>query len=643
MAWYDVNNLVNDVGSVVTAPVTGGASLAAFNSSKNPYDAAKDAASTVKSDIQGVLQGPPPTDPSKTAAGKTAQTYEQTAIDASNNFTPQATPTTGKDPAKAAALKQAQDNLAAAQAAYTASITGVAQPNPINPLAPPLAPPPAGPEGNAQQQAALAAAQKAVDTAQAAYDNSIDPRLLTTSHTVASAPTVTAPTISATPIGAIPQVSAATVDPNSAPQVSGGNYSYNPYLIDPSSIKDAVAGGASGAGVTATTIDPNAGQVAPVADIDISGSAGRQAQLQALALDKTAAEGSAPSAAQILMQQGIDQSVGSAYGLAASLQGRNPGEALRQGVTTAADLSIKSVAQSAALRATEMAEARGAFGTLASQIAAGDIQVAQSNQTKDLQVAITNANNKLDALKANQTAQLQAGIATAANATAASIATLQAQTTVAVANLNKSVAIDVANQTAANDASKSNAANALAAKTTDAVNQVNLIMQNMRNAQDANDQNAANALKAQLADAQNALAAAQSNQTALLDASKTNATNQTNVNIANTSLAQSSDQFNAQQIRGVDTQNQNASLSEQQLNQAMQLGLSGQAFNAVALGLQTQAQFAQAQAAYNAGFAQLLAAGGKIAAGAGAGGPAGAPPAASPPISYGANGSPILG
>jgi hypothetical protein len=563
----------------------------------------------VKGEIQGLIQGPPPVNPANTPAGKDARDVTNTAIDRSNNFVPGEAPQAGRDPAAQKALDDAQAALAAFQ----------------NPT--PGSPPPLPPPGMTAQQY-LAQLQNAVATAQSKLNTSIDPRLL-----VGQAPQVTATTINPTPIGPAPQTTAAQVDPNSIPTVSGGNYSYNPYLINPGSIPDAVAGSAGGASVTAKMIDPAGLQINPgdVPDIDISGTVGRQAQLKALGLAQTAAEGNAPSAAQILLQQGIDSGVGAAYGLAASTQGRNPGEALRQGVTTAADLTLKGAAQSAALRATEMAEARGLYGTLASQIAAGDIQVAQSNQTKNLQVAITNLNDKIDVLKANQQADLQAGIATASNATAASIATLQAQTQVAIANLNKSVAIDVANQTAANDASKSAAANALAAATTDATNKVSLIKQNLDNAQRANDQNAANQLAVQLEQARQQLTAAQANQTALLDASKANATNAT-----------SNQQFNAGAIRTVDLANQNAGLTEQQINNSMQLGLSGQAFNAAALGLQTQAQYQVAKSAYDAGWAQYIAGAGKIIASGGSAPPALAPPGGGMGITYGPNGSPIL-
>lgn len=573
--------------------------------------------------IRTAVQGAQPVDPNTTAAGKTAAEVGQTAIDRSNNFTPQTAPQAGRDPAAQAELDAAQKALAFYQ-------------NPT-PGAPPALPPP----GMSPEQY-LAQLQARVSTAQSKVNTSIDPRLLTTPTYAQPSPTVTAPTVTAPTIGGPTATNVAQYDPNNVPKVSG-DYSYNPYMIDPGSIKYAQAGSASGAGVSAQMIDPTGLKIdrGAVPDIDISGTVGRQAQLGALGLMKTAAEGSAPSAAQILMQQGIDSAVGSAYGLAASTQGRNPGEALRQGVTSAADLTGKAAAQSAALRATEMAEARGQYGTLASQIAAGDIQVAQSNQTKNLQVEITNLNAKIDVLKANQRADLDAGIATASNATAASIATLQAQTAVAGFNLAASVNVDIANQTSANNAMMSAKANQLKADSDNALHQVQIIQQNLANAQSANNQDAANAWSAKLEQAKLDAQVAQKNQTDLLHASETNATNATNTNTFNAGVANGTSQFNAGAIRNVDLSNQAAALSEQTINNAMQLGLSGQAFNAAALGLQTQAQYQAAKSAYDAGWAQFLQGTAKTIAGIPSV-PSGAPPALPPPVTYGANNSPIF-
>lgn len=600
--------------------------------------------------LYGDIVGGPPTNPNDTPAGQAATGVEGNVEGTNANFAPTDAPQAGADPAAQQAAADAAAKKDAADAARAAAIN-TAMNNPANQAAIKAKFPPGSGATPADVNAFLAtldpnvaaalaqsdAAQTALTQAQGAVPTSIDPRLLTSAPTVAPAPVIAAPQITGTPnVGPAPVVSAAPINPSAVPQVSGSNYAAA--IIDPNSIPNAVAGGASGAGVTATTIDPTNLKINPgdVPDIDISGSVGRQAQLQALSLDQTAATGSAPSAAQILLQQGVDQSVGSAYGLAASLQGRNPGDALRQGVQSAADLTQKSVATSAALRATEMATARGQFGDLASQIAAGDIQVAQSNQTKNLQVAITNLNDKIDVLKANQTAQLNAGIASAANATAASIATLQAQTTVAVANMNKSVTIDIANQTAQNDASKANQANALAAQTTNAINTLQTLLANQANQQNANDTNAANALAVQIEQAQEALKVAQSNQQALLAASQSNATNATNVNITQAQLDSSTGQFDANQIKSIEQGNQGATLTEQQLNNAYQLGLQGNALNAAALGVKTAADAAAAQAAYNAGYANFLLGAGKIAAGAGAGGSGGTTP------TVGANGAPII-
>lgn len=581
--------------------------------------------SDAKASVQNFIQGAPPTNPANTDAGKAAKEQQDRAAAAANNFTPTATPAAGHDPAAMAELDKAKLVLA----------------NTLNP--PPGAAPALPPPGMTREQH-IAQLQQKVTAAQTKVDSSIDPRLLTTPTYAQPAPTVSAPTITPGNVGPAAQTTAVQYDPNNIPKVNDGTttFGYNPYLIDPNSIKDAVAGSAGGASVSAKMIDPTGLSIDKnaVPDIDISGTVGRKAQLEALDLNRTAALGLAPSAAQILMQQGIDQAVGSAYGLAASTQGRNPGEALRQGVTSAADLTGKAAAQSAALRATEMAEARGQFGALASQIASGDISVAQSNQTKNLQVEITNLTSKIDILKANQRADLDAGIATASNQTAASIATLQAQTQVAIANMDKSIRVDIANQTAVNDASKTEKANELKAKSDDAQHQIDIITQNMRNAQQSNDKNAELQWSQQLEQWKGELKAAEDNQLALLRASEGNATNTRLNNEYNAGAANSSNQFNAGAIQSVDLHNQSADLSQQTINNIMQLGLSGQAFNAAALGLQTQAQYQQAKAAYDAGWAQYIQGTAKTVAGI----PSSAPPALPPPsgITYGANGSPII-
>lgn len=597
--------------------------LTSLNPLKNPLTNPIEAGRNIYSSISGG----PPQDPNTTPAGKSAAGLEGQIIGEAGNITPSPTPTSGTDPAAQAKVDAAQQKYDAAVAAAKArvSTTSVAATSdPSRPLtaggatgnAVPVPQSDAGIAASVASDPAVKAAQAELDAAKAAAATSIDPRLLTSPTTIAAPPPVVATTYNPGDLPAAPVTQVAQM-PGSVP-IADTNH-VTGAQVGPST--GVSVGSASGAGVTATTIDPTNLKINPgdVPDIDISGTVGRQAQLQALALDQTAATGSAPSAAQILMQQGIDSSVGSAYGLAASLQGRNPGEALRQGVTTAADLQAKSVAQSAALRATEMATARGQYGDLASAVTGGDIQVAQSNQTKNLQVAITNLNDKIDVLKANQTAQLQAGIASAANATAASIATLQAQKDAAIASMQDSTTRDIANQTSANNAAFQNQADDLARQKQNQDDQTRHLEDQLKAQQDANDQTSANQTQVLLEQSREKAKALSDNQQALLTASQSNATNQTTTNVTQAQLNQATGQFDASQIRGIEQGNQAATLTEQQLNQSFQLGLQGLALNAASLGVKTAADAAAAKAAYDAGYAQFIVGAGKVIAGYGGG------------------------
>ncbi len=320
---------------------------------------------------------------------------------------------------------------------------------------------------------------------------------------------VTPGSIGAAPvIGAAPSVSAPQL--GAAPQIG--------------------AGSAGGTGVTATNVATQT--AAPVADI-AAGGIGRDAQVDALGGLKDAAEGKTESAAQWLMRKGIDENVGAAYGLAASLQGRNPGIALRTGAITAKDAIAKSAADMAALRATEMQKNREAYAALGSTIAAQDLAAMQSNQSKDLTLSVTNLQEKIKVLQGNQQAQLQAGMATAANATAASIATLTAQTQTAIANLQTSTARDIANQTAQLDASKANAANAVAVQIANANNEMTALVENLHAQTAANDRNAATITAKQIAELDSRTKVLMQQQDQIYDAAKTNAANQARANEVN--------------------------------------------------------------------------------------------------------------
>lgn len=116
------------------------------------------------------------------------------------------------------------------------------------------------------------------------------------------------------------------------------------------------------------------GQAPQVAPMD------RRYSDAALAYLDTAARGAAPSAAEQLMRSGIDEAQRSALGRAATLQGSNPGMALRAGLSAGTDAVTKSAADAAALRATEMAGARDRLATAASDYYGQDLKRQQGNQ-----------------------------------------------------------------------------------------------------------------------------------------------------------------------------------------------------------------------------------------------------------------------
>lgn len=98
-------------------------------------------------------------------------------------------------------------------------------------------------------------------------------------------------------------------------------------------------------------------------------------QAGALQLSREAAMGEAPSQAAWQMQQGLDQSLAAQQAQMGSARG-NAGLALAGGNAAAnsASLMNQTYGQSAALRAGEMAQARGLYGGLSGQVRDQDLQ-----------------------------------------------------------------------------------------------------------------------------------------------------------------------------------------------------------------------------------------------------------------------------
>ena len=84
---------------------------------------------------------------------------------------------------------------------------------------------------------------------------------------------------------------------------------------------------------------------------------------QSLDLLQSAANGGQPSQAQILMNQGLQETEGAAMGMAAANNGVSPALAMRNAMLSAGQTALRGVSQNAALRATEMATARGQYAS----------------------------------------------------------------------------------------------------------------------------------------------------------------------------------------------------------------------------------------------------------------------------------------
>ncbi len=327
------------------------------------------------------------------------------------------------------------------------------------------------------------------------------------------------------------------------------------------------AGSASAGGVSAGSIDTKSNLI----DLDTDS---RRQQQSAVDLAAGAARGTAPSAAQELMKESVDRGAAAQLGAAASLQGRNPGQALRQGLAGASDVFAKSAAATGALRADEMAQARRDFLSGTQQLRGTDVDVQKANQSTVLQANL-----------GNLSADTQAKIASLQAQTQTAVATLQAQTEAGKANLAAQTQVQLANLQAQMQKAHDDASNELQAKI-------------------ASGQISLESFKATLA-ANTTLTAQEIDAQARILMS--NASNQTQTNIANTGFALDASKANAS----------NALLS-QQIDDALALGKGSQII--AALGLPADADKARilAAAAAHAGdqafLGQLLATGGTLLA-----------------------------
>lgn len=213
-----------------------------------------------------------------------------------------------------------------------------------------------------------------------------------------------------------------------------------------------------------------AGAIDPTANLVNQDTAARGQQQTAVNLAQGAAEGKAPSAAEELYKEAIGRGASTQLAAAASLQGRNPGMALRAGLAGAANVNLQSSATLAAQRAQEMAQARQDFLSGAGALRSGDTTVAQGNQNEILQANMSNLSADTQTKLGNLNAELETLKANLQAATAAGQSNLAADTQTKIANLNAQ--LDVAKQDAINEleAAGKNATNTLSGMQTNATN-----------------------------------------------------------------------------------------------------------------------------------------------------------------------------
>ncbi len=119
------------------------------------------------------------------------------------------------------------------------------------------------------------------------------------------------------------------------------------------------------------------GASAPTVD-NSQGDQTRQSQQNALGMMQQAAQGSAPSAAAQMMQQGNNQAVANQLAMAAGARGAGAmAGAQQQAMGNASNMSTQNQNNMGVLRAQEMAQARGAYGNMATGMRGQDQGQAQ--------------------------------------------------------------------------------------------------------------------------------------------------------------------------------------------------------------------------------------------------------------------------
>lgn len=350
----------------------------------------------------------------------------------------------------------------------------------------------------------------------------------------------------------------------------------------------------------------------------------RARQLGVLQQLQDAADGKAPSVAQLMLQRQADQNISQQRGLAAGARGNMVGLAAMNAATNIGQLNQQAALDKAILRAQEMATARGQLGQATDSVRNQDIGLETS------QAGLYNAVNL-----ANQSAMNQRDSENAALRQDASKTNLGTSTQVNLANQATAADVDKFNSSQLNtraaaqaglaqDANKANQANYTQVQLANAQAQNTAAIENARLAQQAYSQDATADNARKLQQAQMAQQAAMKNletytqvQLANANAYNTRATNQaqldqgaqtTNVNATNTRNI-----TDANNAKDVDLANQKATLDARSADDARDnslrnasLTLSGQALEAEKAKIQAQWEMAKAEAAFRGGVLSTL-------------------------------------
>ncbi len=116
----------------------------------------------------------------------------------------------------------------------------------------------------------------------------------------------------------------------------------------------------------------------------------RDEYMRALAMAQSAAEGRAPSMAQLQMKQGLDQAARQGLAMARSGRGNYNPALQRAALTQQGVMAQQGAQQSAMLRAQEMAQARSEYGGLSGNLLSSDQQRAMAQAQLMQQAALAN-------------------------------------------------------------------------------------------------------------------------------------------------------------------------------------------------------------------------------------------------------------